>query len=154
MTANLTPQERKRGLFHATVYDAKVEMQGVFVLPTEWRLRGVLSGRPLWNESFIALSTTSLTGLRSEDQITVDGTETPWHRGIRRPRVGLQRRVADPGKCAGGSRREQRVVPGDNQLRGTGAFNLLYAGKQLDVAQRSPWRTPSFGVASFPKTPA
>jgi len=78
VTANLTPQERKRGLFHATVYDAKVEMQGVFVLPTESRLRGVLSGRPLWNESFIALSTTSLTGLRSEDQITVDGTETPW----------------------------------------------------------------------------
>jgi len=29
VTANLTPQERKRGLFHATVYDAKVEMQGV-----------------------------------------------------------------------------------------------------------------------------
>ena len=78
VTANLTPQERRRGLFHATVYDAKVEMQGVFVLRTKSRLRGVLSGRPLWNESFIALSTTSLTGLRSEDQIAVDGTETPW----------------------------------------------------------------------------
>ena len=42
VTANLTPQERKRGLFHATVYDAKVEMQGVFVLPD----RGAAAGRP------------------------------------------------------------------------------------------------------------
>src|SRR6185436_14535553 len=36
-------------------------------------------------------------------------------RGIRGPRVGLQERITDPGKCAGGGRREQRVVPGDDQ---------------------------------------
>ena len=72
LTANLTPQERKRGLFHATVYDAKVDMQGAFVVPTEARLREVVldkDGRFLWDESFIAFgTTTSLTGLRSERQ--------------------------------------------------------------------------------------
>ena len=117
VTANLTPQERKRGLFHATVYDAKVEMQGVFVLPTESRLRGVLSGRPLWNESFIALSTTSLTGLRSEDQITVDGTETPWRpcaesAGFEWDCKSASLILASAPVAAAP---EQRVVPGDDQ---------------------------------------
>src|SRR5262245_25539961 len=78
--ANLAPQERKRGLFHATVYDAKVEMQGVFVIPSETRLKGFLpkDGRLLGNESFIVFATTSLTGLKSEDKIAIDGVETSW----------------------------------------------------------------------------
>ena len=153
MTANLTPQERKRGLFHATVYDAKVEMQGVFVLPTESRLRGVLSGRPLWNESFIALSTTSLTGLRSEDQITVDGTETPWRPCAESAGLEWDCKSASlilasaPVAAAASSVSFQATI----SLRGTGAFNLLFAGKQLDASMRSPWRTPSFGGSILPE---
>ena len=153
VTANLTPQERKRGLFHATVYDAKVEMQGVFVLPTEARLRGVLSGRPLWNESFIALSTTSLTGLRSEDQITVDGTETPWRPCAESAGLEWDCKSASlilasaPVAAAASSVSFQATI----SLRGTGAFNLLYAGKQLDASMRSPWRTPSFGGSILPE---
>jgi inner membrane protein len=153
VTANLTPQERKRGLFQATVYDAKVEMQGVFVLPTESRLRGVLSGRPLWNESFIALSPTSLTGLRSEDQITVDGTETPWRpcaesAGLEWDCKGASLILASaPVAAAASSVSFQATI----SLRGTGAFNLLFAGKQLDAAMRAPWRTPSFGGSILPE---
>src|SRR5262245_42759607 len=82
LAANLDPQERRRGLFHATVYDAKVEMQGTFVIPGEHRLRDFLAdkeSRILWNESFIALGTAaSFTGLRSEDHIAINGAATPW----------------------------------------------------------------------------
>ena len=156
VTANLTPQERKRGLFHATVYDAKVEMQGVFVLPTEARLRGVLSAARSGMKSFIALSTTSLTGLRSEDQIAVDGTETPWRpcaesAGLDWDCKGASLILASaPVAAAASSVSFQATI----SLRGTGAFNLLFAGKQLDAAMRSPWRTPSFGGSILPETPA
>ena len=34
--------------------------------------------RLLWNESFVAVATTSLTGLQSDDRITINGAETPW----------------------------------------------------------------------------
>ena len=56
VVANLVPQQRKRGLFHATVYDAKVAMQGVCP-PDEARLKALLArSRLFWNESFIAVS--------------------------------------------------------------------------------------------------
>ena len=42
IAANLDPQERRRGLFQATVYDARIEMQGTFVVPAEHRLRDLL----------------------------------------------------------------------------------------------------------------
>jgi inner membrane protein len=79
-TAILVPQERKRGLFQATVYDAKVEMRGVFVIPSESRLKGFLpeGSRLLKNESFIVIAATSFTGLKSEDKVAIDGVEMPW----------------------------------------------------------------------------
>jgi inner membrane protein len=82
LAATLSPQERKRGLFHATVYDAKVEMQGFFLVPPEQKLRDYVpdkDGRFLWNETFVAFGTaSSLTGLRASDNIAVNGAETQW----------------------------------------------------------------------------
>ena len=53
-------------------------MQGAFVVPAEARLRDVVTdkdGRFLWNEAAIAFgAASSLTGLRSTDNITVDGS--------------------------------------------------------------------------------
>src|SRR4051812_35783023 len=80
LNADLVPEERKRGLFHATVYSASVDMTGAFIIPAEARLRDFVSdkdGRFLWTEATIAFGTpTSLTGLRSADNITIDGTVT------------------------------------------------------------------------------
>ena len=82
LAAELKPQERKRGLFHATVYDAKVDMTGAFVVPAEARLREFVSdkdGRFLWSEASIAFGApTNLTGLRATDNITIDGIEPQW----------------------------------------------------------------------------
>ena len=156
VTANLAPQGRKRGLFHATVYDAKVEMQGVFAIPSESRLKGVLPKdvRLLRNESFIVLATTSLTGLKSEDRIAIDGIETPWQPcaeavGHDRDCKGLV--LANAPVAATASEMSFQLTV---SLRGTGAFNLLYAGKELDTTIRSPWKTPSFGGSILPETPA
>ncbi len=45
VAANLQPQERKRGWFHATVYEARIELQGTFLVPDESRLRDLASDR-------------------------------------------------------------------------------------------------------------
>ena len=45
LAATLNPQERKRGLFSATVYDATVDMQGAFVVPAEARLRDFVADK-------------------------------------------------------------------------------------------------------------
>src|SRR5262249_44054488 len=57
VVASLQPQERKRGWFHATVYDARIELQGSFLVPDESRLRDLATdrnGQFVWNESFVA----------------------------------------------------------------------------------------------------
>jgi inner membrane protein len=158
IAANLDPQERRRGLFQATVYDARIEMQGTFVVPAEHRLRDLLSdkeSRILWSESFIALATAaSFTGLRSEDHVAVNGVATPWL-----PCLEAVRQEAD---CRGASavlasaplepapRSTTIAFKSAISLRGTGSFGLAWAGKELVVTIRSPWTTPSFGGDVLP----
>ena len=159
VVASLDPQERRRGLFHATVYDAKVDLQGIFLLPAEARMKESFTGKDgrfLWDESFVAFGTTSnLTGLRAEDQVTINGVATPWQpceetarpeqdcKGVSVVTAGVR---LDPA-AAGGTK-----IPFKSaiSLRGTGVFNVLALGKEVDVTLRSPWRTPSFGGDILP----
>jgi inner membrane protein len=160
IAANLAPQERRRGLFHATVYDAKIEMQGAFAVPSQARLEDFLTdknGRLLFDEIFIAFGTTSLTGLKSEDHIAINGIETPW-----RPCAEVVRQKQD---CQGASLilAAPRIDAGAGgpitisfksavSLRGTGSFAMTYAGKELGATIRSPWQTPSFTGDILPES--
>src|ERR1044072_5577474 len=82
LAAALSPQERKRGLFQATVYDASIDMQGAFVVPAEQRLRDFATekdARFLWSEAMVTFGVASaLTGLRVSDNIVIDGNEQQW----------------------------------------------------------------------------
>ena len=159
VVANILPQERRRGLFHSTVYDAKVEMQGTFSVPAEARLKDFLAdkdSRFLWDASFIAFgSAPALTGLRSEDRIEVDAVETAWQpceevmryqQDCRGAALVVANAPLQPVTAAAGKVTFKSTV----SLRGTGALNVLYGGKELDVTMRSPWRTPSFGGNVLP----
>src|SRR5262245_22430495 len=137
VVSNLAPHERKRGLFHATVYDANVEMQGVLVSPSETRLTGILpkDGTLLRNEDFIIFATTGLTGIKSEDKIAIDGLDAPWRpcaEAVRFERdcKGAPLILANAPVAATASKISFQLTV---SLRGTGAFNLNYAGKELDA---------------------
>jgi len=160
VTANLLPQERKRGWFHATVYDARIELQGSFLIPDESRLRDLVrerTGEFLWNESFVAFGTSgNLAGFRSEDRIAINGTDTSWQ-----PCLEL---IRDERTCSGASLILARGPVDATQptgtvpfkltasLRGTTSFHVLYGGKDLDAAIRSSWPTPSFRGDILPVT--
>ncbi len=160
LVASLSPQERRRGLFHATVYDAKVEMQGVFAIPSQARLEDFLvdkNGRLLFDESFIVLGTTSLTGLKAEDHIAIDGVEAPW-----RPCEEVARQKQDcadaplilaKAKTDGGAGGAFTIAfKSTLSLRGTGSFMLGYAAKELGATIRSPWTSPSFTGEMLPES--
>src|SRR5204862_6092974 len=117
-----------------------------FAVPDESRLRDLLNdrtGQLLWNETFVAFgTTTSLTGLRSEDCIAVNGADMPWQ-----PCLELLR---DDRACGGASivvaRANVDAPPAGAisfrssiSLRGTTSFNLLYGGQELDASSRSSW---------------
>jgi inner membrane protein len=158
LAAALVPQERKRGLFHATVYDAKVEMSGYFMVPPEQRLRDYVSdkdGRFLWSESFVVFGTaTSLTGLRASDNIAINGKETQWQ--------PCREAARHEKACQGGALvladapMEPAIAPArvtfksTVSLRGTGAFSVMYGGKEMNAVVRSSWPTPSFSGDTLP----
>ena len=159
LAATLAPQERKRGLFQATVYDAKVDMQGTFAVPTEQRLREFVpekDARLLWSEAMIAFGTSSsLTGLRSTDNITIDGAEQQW--------LPCAEALSSEGPCRGaalvmaGAPLSTPVASGTRvsfksgiSLRGTSSFALQHAGKELAATVRSSWPSPSFNGNTLP----
>jgi inner membrane protein len=158
VVANLDPQERRRGLFYATVYDARVEMEGTFLVPGEQQLRDFLTdkeSRILWSESFIALGTaTGLTGLRSEDHIAVNGVATPWLPCLEAVRHEADCRGASVIVASAGLEPAAKAVKvafkSAISLRGTGSFGIAWAGKELDATVRSSWTTPSFGGNVLP----
>ena len=159
LSATLNPQERKRGLFHATVYDSKVEVSGAFVVPPEARLRDFISdkdGRFIWNEATIAFGAQSnLTGLRPTDNIMIDGTERQWIpclEAIRQEHVckGVSMVLASAplAPALTGSTRVQ--FKSGVSLRGTGSFTVHFAGKELFAKVVSSWPSPSFAGNTLP----
>jgi inner membrane protein len=160
VVANLQPQERKRGWFHATVYDARIELQGSFLVPDESRLRDLANARNgqfLWNESFVAFGTGgNLAGFRSDDRIAISGTDTSWQ-----PCLDI---INDQRACGGASlilakAPADTLQPGATvpfklsaSLRGTTSFNVLSGSKDLDATIRSSWTTPSFRGDILPVT--
>lgn len=157
LAANLAPQERKRGLFHATIYEAKLDMSGAFVVPSEAHLRSFLTaqdGRFLWNESEIMFGASRLAGLRSTDNITIDGAEAAW-----RPCIESMRQEQG---CAGAAMVLAHVPTAIGTLgarvsfksavtlRGTSSLNVQYAGKDLAATFRSSWPSPSFKGNTLP----
>jgi inner membrane protein len=159
LTANLTPQDRRRGLFQATVYDAKIDMQGAFALPTEQRLRELIADKDvrfLWSDAAVALgATSSLAGLRSSDNIVIDGAEQQWipcleATGLEFPCRGAALVLAKAPVTPNGSTRMQ--FKSSISLRGTGSFTLQYPGKELAATFRSSWPSPSFNGNTLPDT--
>jgi inner membrane protein len=159
VTANLTPQDRRRGLFQATVYEGKVDMQGAFAVPTEQRLRELITdkdARFFWSEAAVAIGATSnLTGLRSSDNIVIDGVEQQWvpcleATGLEFPCRGAALVLAKAPVSPNASARMQ--FKSTISLRGTGSFALQYPGKELAATFRSSWPSPSFNGSTLPDT--
>jgi inner membrane protein len=161
MVAKLTPQERRRGIFSAIVYESAVDIGGEFLVPNAARLqdyRGDKSGRPVWDEVFIAFGAEgSLPGFRSDNQIEINGTPTAW-----RPCLEVIRQDTD---CRGatlllasaplnGSASATTSVAFKTTvaLRGTGSFAVVNIAKNFSASMASDWPTPSFWGEALPDT--
>jgi inner membrane protein len=158
MTTQLTPEERKRGLFHATVYSAKVAAQGTFRIPSDTKIKEMLSDGLLdWRESFVMLQPSSLSGMTAGDRFIWDGRQLPWqncretvykgdlcdHGVIVLAHLGLTTAPAP-----------DAAIPfqASIDLRGTGALRQLLHGKELDATVTSSWPSPSFSGSLLPTT--
>lgn len=157
IVARLATEDRRRGLFHASVYGATVQMRGVMRMPSQTRLAALLPehARVLWQESFIALSVSSRSGMKDEDRLVWNGQNAPFQ--------NCREVVASEAECgAGGPLMARLPQAGPLQsesdipfqivvdLRGTTSFTLASSARQLDLSATAPWPTPSFGGGLLP----
>jgi inner membrane protein len=153
LDADLLPEQRKRGLFQTTVYNAKLDMKGSFVVPAEVRLRDFVSdkdgGRFVWNEAAIVFGTADgLAGMRASDNITIGGVATQWQPCLEVVRSEQTCRgyatvlaAAPLVPDANGARVSFKTIV---NLRGTASLSFLNGGKELAAAFHSDWPSPSF----------
>jgi len=158
MVTQLTPEERKRGLFRATVYSAKVAAQGAFRIPSDAKIKEMTSDGLLdWREGFVMLQPSSLSGMTAGNRFIWDGRQLPWqncgetvykgdlcdHGVIVLAHLGL---TTAPGP--------DTAIPfqAGIDLRGTGALRQLLHGKELDATVTSSWPSPSFSGTLLPST--
>ncbi len=148
VVTTLQPEERRRGLFHAIVYTATVELSGTITVPPL-----VIPDRPDvvvdWRGARIAVGVSDLRGMPVDATIAWNGGAVPLQAADRR---GCDMIVLDAPAAL-----EAEPVPDTNipfktalYLRGTQAFRIAPVARQIDMRVASPWPTPNFTGATLP----
>jgi inner membrane protein len=148
----LSPEERKRGLFHATVYSASTELQGNFVIPQPEALGS--GARLFWEDAFVMVDTATLSGMTAGDHFTWNGASVPWQNcrelisseDCVLPSV-LVAHVPFGAAPAIGT---QLSFAASLTLRGTSTFSQAFQGASIDATVGGQWATPSFGGSELP----
>jgi len=146
VTGELQPETRKRGIFRATVYAARLTLAGKFRLPAEFP-----AGELQWAESFVLLRANDWRALPASAELRWDGAPSAW--------VGCSEVVEEA--CSGDyllAARAGKMPAADAPLafeanlavRGTEAFWIAPFAQEADVTLSGRWSTPSFGGASLP----
>ena len=158
LTTQLAPEERKRGLFHATVYSAKVAAQGTFRIPSDAKIKDIAGAAALdWNESFVMLQASRLSGMSTGDRLVWDGRQLSWQNCAETVYAG---KLCENGAIVlaslglTGPPGPDTVIPfqAGIDVRGAGAFRQLLHGKELDATVSSSWPSPSFSGNLLPTT--
>jgi inner membrane protein len=158
LTTQLAPEERKRGLFHATVYSAKVAAQGTFRIPSDAKIKEIAGEAALdWKESFVMFQASRLSGMSTGDHLVWDGRQLPWQNCAETVYAGKLCEngaigLASLGLPAAPAPDTAITFQANINVRGTGALRQLLHGKELDATVSSSWPSPSFSGNLLPTT--
>ncbi len=150
-TVGLTPEQRRRGLFGAVVYEADVAMTGSFVIP-ELSVPGQAEAELLWRDAFVVVGGSDLRGAAAETTLAWDGAakggtediplgEACDRLGLMGWRLRLPEALA-PGRTIGFATRFA--------VRGTQGFRLAPSARDVQLSIKAPWATPSFAGTTLP----
>ena len=148
----LSPQERRRGLFHATVYSTVTDLDGTFRIPQPESSGS--GARLFWEDAFVIVNTSTLSGMTSADHFTWNGAALPWQNCreliSRDDCVVSSALVAHVPFNAPPTVGTSLAFAATLSLRGTSSFNQAFQGANLDASVEGAWSTPSFGGSLLP----
>ena len=149
VAGQLAPELRRRGLFEALVYQAALEVEASFRLPSAESL-GLQPRQLLWEEARLLLRATELAGLSGSVAVALEGGgETRL-----RPPVLVRAPGALEAPLAGLQPGGTLALSFALTLAGSGGFAVVPAGESSSIALQAPWPHPSFGGAGLPQESA
>jgi inner membrane protein len=147
VTAEIQPETRQRGLFHAVVFSAEAKLNGQFLVPPDALTELPELQRVLWSEAYILLGATDLRALKNDAALDWGGRRLSLSDAAEHNSAcgNLFLLAAHPG--LDGPPPADTPIPFATtlDLRGTGALRIVPIGRQIDVAMAGGWATPSFG---------
>lgn len=142
----LAPETRKRGLFHAIVYGADVSLKGNFVLPREL-IASVATGDLQWQNSFIAMRVTDMSGVSSLASLNWSGQPLAWEACADDDYLNCRNEPLVVAQLHwNGAPTFDQPIAFDTalNLRGTERFGIVPTGRAIAMKISAPWSTPSF----------
>jgi len=136
----IEPQERRKSIYRAVLFEAQVEGRASFALPQDLARFGVPIDRLMWNRAELRIGTSDARGLTRGGRIVAGGRAL----------------TVEPGKGLGaaGNQGFFAFVPWDGRgtlpveyafgLRGSRAFSVVPRGGQTRWTVNSSWTSPSF----------
>lgn len=149
LAATLQPETRRRGLFHAVVYGAAVELGGVLTVPA-LDLRDAPGAVIDWAAARVVLAASDLRGLPAEATMEWNGAAVGLAAADGRAGCHLALLEAPAGFTAAPAPGTAIPFKAILALRGTQAFRVVPVGRQIEMQLASPWTTPSFTGATLP----
>jgi len=149
INANVTPQEKYRGIYKVMLYTSAIQMSGSFTSVQPQKL-GIAPEDVIWNEAYMRMSTSDNKGLNDEVKLKVNDTtiaasafeiETAKDQGLYVP-VRLS------------SAEEAQNLRFSSQFSINGSEQLLFTpvGKSTTVNISSAWPHPSFTGNILPQS--
>ena len=143
----LRPETRRRGLFHAVVYTAAVEMTGAVTVPA-LDLKDAPGAVVDWGAAQVMLRASDWRGMAGDARMGWNDASVP----LEPTNGGCDGGVLTARANLAGAPAAGTAIPFSASLtvRGTGAFRLVPLGRQIDMTMTSPWPTPSFDGGTLP----
>jgi inner membrane protein len=150
VATRITPQERRKSIYRAVLFEAQVDGRAAFALPQDLARFGVPVDRLMWDRAELRIGTSDARGLTRGGRISAGGRSL----------------TVEPGKGLGatGSQGFFAFVPWDGRgtldvqyafgLRGSRSFSLVPRGGQTRWTVTSPWPSPSFAGDFLPERPS
>ncbi len=149
----LVPEQRRRGLFHATVYDAKIAFSGQFLVPPSALAAVPAEAELLWPEAIVTLQATRFSEVDPDEPLSwADQTLSFDDRAEDGSTAcGALRRIAAHAVMASAPASD-RPIPFETTLtlRGTQSLKLLSEARKGMVKASSSWSSPGFSGWQLP----
>lgn len=157
INAKVTPQNKYRGLYNATVYNADLFLTGHFKAPSLQELEKRLpEGMRLqekkihWDKAYLTMGLRNLKGLRKNLSLLWNREKVDFLPGLKRESKLLSTGVHAPAVLPHDMHGVKIPFSVTLPLRGGLSLEFTPVGRQTTISMASPWKDPSFHGSFLP----